>query len=79
MLITATCHTRRHHPVGAASRYTTAMTGRIKSACIILVMKPKPTSAPARTSHLVCARSRPRMVAYSAPASSIASMASGLL
>ena len=39
------------------------MTGRIKKACIILVMKPKPISAPARTSHLVCAFSMPRMVA----------------
>ena len=39
------------------------MTGRIRKACNILVMKPNPMSAPARTIHFVCARSRPRMVA----------------
>ncbi len=61
--MTAVCQTRRHQPVGAANRYTTPSTGRIRKACIILVMKPKPTSAPARTSHLVCAFSSPRMVA----------------
>ena len=33
------------------------------TACSILVMKPKPTSVPASTSHLVRPASRARMVA----------------
>ena len=35
-----------------------ANAGRMRKACIILVMKPKPTSVPASTSHLVWAASR---------------------
>ena len=57
--VTRTCHTLRHHPVGPASRCTTARTGRIKKASSILVMKPEPTRFPARTATGLCAARAP--------------------
>jgi hypothetical protein len=53
--------------------------GMIRKACSILVMKPKPTSVPARTNHLVWAFSSARTRAYMEPARRSARRLSGLL
>jgi hypothetical protein len=67
---TTTCQTRRHHPVGAASRSTMTRAG---------VRKPNPIRVPASTSHFVWAFSRARVMAYIEPVRRRASRASGLL
>src|SRR6478736_2747762 len=50
---TMLCQSRRRNDVGAASRYTSASTGRITNACSILARNAKPTKTPAHAIHLV--------------------------
>jgi hypothetical protein len=54
---TASCQIRRHHPVGAASRYTRPNAGSTSTAWSIFVRNPRPTRAKAMYSHLPCASS----------------------
>ncbi len=70
---------RRRRRGGPATRYASAKAGTTMNAWSILVMNPKPTSAPAVTSHAVRPLSMALTVAYAAPTSSSVSSASGLL
>ena len=50
------CRSRVRSRVGPATRYTSPNAGTTSSACPIFVRNPKPTAAPAATSHHVDAR-----------------------
>ena len=57
------CRMRVRRPVGPATKYTSPNAGTTSNACPIFVRKPKPTAAPAPTSHQVDARTEAASIA----------------
>ena len=61
------CRMRVRRRVGPATRYTSPNAGTASNACPIFVKKPKPTAAPAATSHQVEARAEAASTARTTP------------